>query len=265
MRPTELGDDHFRVLPALAGADFPQRFEYYRHLFAYLTASRRLPHQARVLELGSGAGYGAAVLRAQGIEFIATDLVLAALQYAQRIYDVTPGVQAPATALPFHCNMFDAVIAFQVIEHVHDVDAMLREIRRLLRPGGYLILTTPNRTLRLLPLQKPWNPYHVREYRAAELKRLLRRYFKQVTVQGISTRPDLLQRERLRVRQRPLYVYGGMLRRRLGLARPARRPDQSFAITAAADNPIDVTARDFCLTENVAQAIDLFGMAVAGE
>ncbi len=263
MRPAELGDDHFRVLPAAAEAHFQQRFEYYRHLFAYLIASRLLPNQAKVLELGSGAGYGAAVLQAQGFQHVATDLVFTALQYARRHYDITTSVQAPATALPFHSNMFDAVIAFQVIEHIHDVDAMLREIRRLLRPGGCLILTTPNRRLRLLPLQKPWNPYHVREYRATEFRRLLRRYFKQATVQGIGTRPDLLRLEQLRVRQRPLYVYGGMLRRSLGLARPVRRPNQSFSTTTAADNMMHVTARDFCLTENFARAIDLFGVAVA--
>jgi SAM-dependent methyltransferase len=48
-----------------------------------------------------------------------------------------------ATSLPFKNAVFDIVLCSEVMEHVREPEAMLREIRRVLRPGGFLVLTTP--------------------------------------------------------------------------------------------------------------------------
>ena len=79
-----------------------------------------------------------------------------------------------ARALPFPDGDFDVVISFQVREYVEDVDSYLKEIRRVQKPGGRLLLTTPNSSLRLLPGQKPWDRFHVREYIYRAIKNTLR-------------------------------------------------------------------------------------------
>jgi SAM-dependent methyltransferase len=77
-------------------------------------------------------------------------------------------------------NQFDAVVTFQVIEHLEDDLAFLKEIHRVLKPGGVLLLTTPNRLMSLTR-----NPWHVREYDPSGMKRLLESVFGKVDLQGV--------------------------------------------------------------------------------
>ena len=56
-------------------------------------------------------------------------------------------------------NSIDYVVTFQVIEHIQDDNYFLEEIYRVLKPGGKLLLTTPNK---LMSLSR--NPWHIREY-----------------------------------------------------------------------------------------------------
>ncbi|MEI6900342.1 MAG: class I SAM-dependent methyltransferase, partial [Bacteroidota bacterium] len=87
--------------------------------------------------------------------------------------------------MPFDDNSFDAVISFQVIEHIVEDRNYLSEIHRVLKTGGTLIITTPNRTNRLKPGQKPFNPFHVREYAPGEFEEVLKSSFKEAKVLGI--------------------------------------------------------------------------------
>lgn len=80
-----------------------------------------------------------------------------------------------ARALPFPDGDFDVVISFQVREYVEDVGSYLKEIRRVQKPGGRLLLTTPNSSLRLLPGQKSWDRFHVREYIYRAIKNTLQK------------------------------------------------------------------------------------------
>jgi 2-polyprenyl-3-methyl-5-hydroxy-6-metoxy-1,4-benzoquinol methylase len=69
----------------------------------------------------------------------------------------------------------------QVIEHIEDDHAFLREIKRVLKPGGKAIISTPNINYTLSR-----NPWHVREYTPAQLKALLEQYFPgQVVLKGV--------------------------------------------------------------------------------
>jgi SAM-dependent methyltransferase len=79
--------------------------------------------------------------------------------------------------LPFSDASFDVVLSFQVIEHVWDDIGYLREARRVLKPGGVVVLVTPDRRHRLLPGQRPWNRWHVREYSGPQLARRVSQYF----------------------------------------------------------------------------------------
>ena len=80
-------------------------------------------------------------------------------------------------------STFDGVVSVEVIEHVAEDDAFVSHIARVLRPGGWAYLTTPNGDF-----IENTNPDHVRHYRREELASLLRRHFAEVeVVYGVAT------------------------------------------------------------------------------
>ena len=80
----------------------------------------------------------------------------------------------------FRSNSFDFVITFQVIEHIINDEDFVREIHRVLKKGGKLILTTPNKKMSITR-----NPWHIREYTIEELQVLLKKYFAAVDANGV--------------------------------------------------------------------------------
>lgn len=92
----------------------------------------------RVLEIGCGSGYLSNHVRALGATVVGCDISSP---------ETTPGVpfvRCDGAALPFRRH-FDVVLSFDVLEHIPDSDKHLREVRRVLRPGGYYLLQTPNK------------------------------------------------------------------------------------------------------------------------
>ncbi|MBS7614115.1 class I SAM-dependent methyltransferase, partial [Candidatus Bathyarchaeota archaeon] len=114
-----------------------------------------------------------------------------------------------ALNLPFRDDLFDLAVSFQVLEHIEPslANQYLKEVRRVLRVGGTFILSTPNRRLRLLPHQRPWNPDHKKEYDARELKALINKVFEDVKITGLFARKKVYYVEYLRVRQNPWFIY----------------------------------------------------------
>lgn len=96
---------------------------------------RFVPSGGRVLDVGSADGPSAAWLRERAPSTVALDVDPRGL--------VTDGVCASATALPFANDSFDAVAAFDVVEHCEPESAALREMHRVLRPAGVLVLSVP--------------------------------------------------------------------------------------------------------------------------
>ena len=88
--------------------------------------------------------------------------------------------QAVVPPLDFPDRSFDCVISFQVIEHIKRDAEFVREIHRVLRPGGRFIVTTPN-----APMSLTRNPWHVREYTAEQLRRLLAARFSEIETLGV--------------------------------------------------------------------------------
>lgn len=176
---------------------------YLRHLFAYEAASDLLKNQKKILEIGSGEGYGAAYLSEGPFDITCYDLSEEIAKHATKNYSKN-NLRFSAfdgKRIPEADNTFDAVISFQVIEHVPDVNAYLKEINRVLKPGGIFICTTPNRFYRLRPGQKPWNNFHLREYYDHELQKDLATVFSKANVWGIRGNDELQKMEHNRVKK----------------------------------------------------------------
>lgn len=108
----------------------------------------------RVLDLGTGVGAMAAVLarRHPGIDLWGLDVMAPQLQQARALHPVARYVQADAARMPFPDASFDRVHGSWVLEHIPDVAGVLREVHRILAPGGQcFFLEVNNSTLRLTP------------------------------------------------------------------------------------------------------------------
>ncbi len=167
-----------------------------------------------VLDLGCNTGYGSRIIKASMARVTGVDVSPEAIDIARKKYSPC-GIEflcLDGRGLPFADRSFDIVTSFKVIEHITDHAQFFAEIRRVVRPGGRVIFTTPNGPMRLHPGTKPWNPFHVREFSAEELKALLVRYFPKVEILGLfAVKPIYnvecerirILRERARIKQSP--------------------------------------------------------------
>jgi len=133
---------------------------------------RSLGHAVRVLDLGCGDGRLTAELDAD--ELTAADVSRVALERARRRLPEATRVAElePDAPLPFGDGAFDLVLCAETIEHVRDVQVLLSEVRRVLKRGGTLALTTPASR----PLMRPPDPLspHLRFFTRGSLRALLR-------------------------------------------------------------------------------------------
>jgi len=92
-----------------------------------------------------------------------------------------------ALQLPVEANSVDVYISFETIEHLDDDVGFLREVRRVLKPGGLFLCSTPNRVVTnpgASISERPWNRFHVREYSEKEFSELLLPTFSLVGLYG---------------------------------------------------------------------------------
>lgn len=167
---------------------------YLLHIATYRFAEQ-FTQGKRVLDFGCGSGYGSAQIAQTASHVTAVDVAEDAVAYAREQFpreNLEFRAIDPAARLPFENASFDTVLSFQVFEHVIDTAHYLTEIRRVLAPQGRLVLVTPDRSTRLLPLQRPWNRWHVHEYGNRELADTLSRHFSEVEVLGMTAKPEMI-------------------------------------------------------------------------
>ncbi len=144
--------------------DVTDNFVFQRSKLAYVEAAKRV--QGRVLEIGTGTGYGIDIIAPRCSRFVTMDKTRSEeLGAMPANVEFKEGVVPP---LPFADESFDCVVSFQVIEHIKRDKEFVREVRRVLKEGGKFIISTPNR-----PMSLTRNPWHVREYTAEQFSALL--------------------------------------------------------------------------------------------
>jgi ubiquinone/menaquinone biosynthesis C-methylase UbiE len=257
-----LYDTRERALPGHAAQSLDDYLVFLKHTALYRFAAERC-RQMRVLDCGCGEGYGSAALARSAAFVVASDRSEEAVRHAAATYPAANigFVVCDAQRLPFRSGAFQAVTSFEVIEHLPIVSEYLGEVKRV--GTGQALISTPNRRLRLLPFQKPWNRFHVREYDAPGLQRVLGAAFRRVQMLGVSGTPAIMDIERARVKQNPLVAYPRMVaqivlprslyeRLKGSSGRPvapvASRRDSERAAFSAADYALDATGLDDCIT-----------------
>lgn len=106
---------------------------------------RRLDRRPRVLDLGCAEGHFTAALTRDGAEVVGCDVAEEPLRRARvRHPELDVRLTEPEAPLPLEDSSFDVIWAGETIEHIADTQAWLSEVRRVLRSGGLLLLTTPD-------------------------------------------------------------------------------------------------------------------------
>lgn len=233
---------------------------HHRHLIAYQEARKLI--SGTVLEIGSGEGYGIRILSPVTEKYFALD------KHATPVDDTSGKVVFRQAVIPplsgFDDDYFDFVVTFQVIEHIKNDALFLSEIKRVLKPGGKLILTTPNRSMSLTR-----NPWHIREYTPEQFTRLMGNCFKQADIKGVYGNDKVMAYHEENRRSVRKFTRFDILRMQYWLPRfllqipydLANRMNRNKIYKESAGLVNDVTTTDFYVKEMTSSCFDYFCIA----
>jgi 2-polyprenyl-3-methyl-5-hydroxy-6-metoxy-1,4-benzoquinol methylase len=193
------GERHF------LNEDINNEAEYYNHLMHIATYKFALKYvkDKRVLDYGCGSGYGSLMLSDTAEYVTAADISEEAVNFAKNIYKANN--LAFKTVSELSDERYDVITSFQVIEHVHNDIEYILKLKRLLKPDGCVLISTPDKSKRLFNyIQKPWNIYHLREYSGIDLNNLLLKYFTRVELLKIGSKTDFIIKEISRTKKQRL-------------------------------------------------------------
>jgi len=187
--------------PALTGERtvpgvWHENYWFRRHEVVYAAVPRLVAAiPSLVLDAGSGEGYAAGLLRAAwpGVRVVGVDYDPLTTAHAARVHGGGQAayLRAGLTALPLADATADTTTSLQVLEHIWTPAEYVRELVRVTRPGGTVVLSTPNRLTfspGLRRRERPPNAYHCREYDAEELAAELGRWLPAVSLRLLGLR-----------------------------------------------------------------------------
>jgi GT2 family glycosyltransferase/SAM-dependent methyltransferase/glycosyltransferase involved in cell wall biosynthesis len=181
-----MADDHTLPLIVPTGERFartPSEAEVeLEHVHRYRAASA-LCVGKRVLDAASGEGYGTAILVSTGADVVGIEIDPDTVAAARLRYPGLDFREGDVASLPLPDREFDYVTSFETLEHIPNPQASLDEFRRVLKPNGVLIISTPDKVIYNRHLAEP-NPYHVHEMGREEFRVALLRRFKNVALYG---------------------------------------------------------------------------------
>lgn len=221
-----------------------ENYWFQRHVFAYRWAAELVAGH-RTMDAGCGEGYGAEILAGRASSVLGVDLEPAIVGRATERYPSARFETANLVSMHYDDDSFGAIVSLQVIEHLHTPHEFLAECKRVLEPGGVLIVSTPNR-LTFSP-DGLRNPFHAFEFAPDELRAAIARPFGQIELHGVFHGLGLRALEFFlrnplpeRLIGQPAYEWPGWLAERVARVRAedfrirARRIEESLDLIAVA-------------------------------
>lgn len=157
-----------RFIPGAAGEIWYEHWHRY-HFVAPLVAGRE------VLDIACGEGYGSAFIARHAAHVTGADISPTTIAHARTRYAGHANLEfreADCAALPFPDGSFDVVVSFETLEHIEAQESFLDEIRRVLRPGGVVAISCPNKA-EYSDKRDHINEFHIRELYRDELAALM--------------------------------------------------------------------------------------------
>jgi SAM-dependent methyltransferase len=163
----------------------PPMYGVIEHLHRYALAQQWVRGK-KVLDIACGEGYGSYLLAQVAKDVTGVDIDIETVDHAKRKYkDRLPNLQflvGSATALSEDFENYDVVVSFETLEHVEAQDQMISGLRKVLKPDGLLIISTPDK--HTYGKRDPNNPFHVKELQLDELNHLLSSHFAYTRILG---------------------------------------------------------------------------------
>lgn len=244
----------------IASADIPSDNPIHQRLLsAYHFAKPYI--KGDLLELGCGEGRGVELLAPLADNYTGIDKIEGVIKVLRDKFPDYNFLSGTFPPFPFEDNQFDSVVTFQVIEHVKKDAEFLREIHRVLKPGGMALITTPN-----IKMTLSRNPWHEREYTAEQLEVLCKNIFHKVEMKGVAGNDKVMEyHERNRASVNSIMKYDILnLQYRLP-ASFLRKPYEILnrrnrkKLKSATDELVEsIVWNDFSLNEKSEKNLDLF-------
>ena len=139
----------------------------------------------KVLDIACGEGYGSNILASAAQEVVGMDICKSAIDQARKKY-ISANISfvcGDAYSIPFPGQSFDCVVSFETIEHLEQPERLIAEIRRVLSPDGFVVLSSPNKKAfdRRNHCENGENIYHKKEMESSELVSLMKQFFNNVS------------------------------------------------------------------------------------
>ena len=156
------------------------------HLSRYLFVCHYINlHGKTVLDIASGTGYGSSLMAQKAIQVIGVDISQEAVDYAANHYSLEnlTFLQGDCCQIPIPDNSIDILVSFETLEHIDRHDKFFSEIKRVLHPDGFAIISSPNKR-QYTDIPHTINPYHVKELYNEEFLSLVSLHFKHTIYLG---------------------------------------------------------------------------------
>ena len=152
------------------------------HLHRYALAKFFVKNKI-VLDIASGEGYGSALLSETASFVYGVDIDKNVVEFSNKKYkrDNLSFIVGSTSKIPLEDKSVDVVVTFETIEHHSEHEEMMQEIKRVLKEGGVMVISSPDKLV-YSDMSGFRNPYHIKELYREEFKQLLKQYFSNVKV-----------------------------------------------------------------------------------